>query len=79
MGGSAAWYSTAFNMSETNKFKYKFDTAFTLAGCCDMDQNCTTIPAKQINVPTFILDGSSDCLCNVSYWAIPTYQAIPLR
>ena len=80
LGGAAALLvaGNAINVDET--FKHQFTSLFTLSGCgVDSIEINYTFAAQNIHIPSFLLTGSSDCMCkppfNVSI--VGYYDEIP--
>lgn len=74
-GHSLGAGSTIYCIADTylgQDFKYEFDSAMTLSAC-----GAEISAAQNITKPTFLMDGSDDCMCPPSQWSDKYYSNIP--
>ena len=88
MGGAAAYYAISnytkqyYNINNINfDFKYQFNSVFTVAGCGNIASQFTDVFKKYIdynryNLSFFLMDGTSDCICDIYEYTLPYYNLI---
>ena len=88
MGGAATYYAISnytkiyYDINNIKfDFRYHFNSVFTVAGCGNQPSQFTDIFKKYIdynsyNLSFFLMDGTSDCICDIYQYTLPYYSLI---
>eukprot|EP01084_Bolivina_argentea_P262090 443141_1 len=68
LGGAASLLIAGNAININEQFKHQFTSIMTLSGCgVDSNETNYTYAAQHIHIPSFLITGSSDCMCNPPY------------